>query len=386
LFGAVFGLSFLIGPFLGGYITDTIGWHWVFYVNLPIGIVALFAIITLLPNHKVIHTIFIDWLGIITFAIAIVAILIGLTEAGLTNSSGNLNSFTSSVVAGPIVTGFLFLIAFIFIELRAKDPLIPLGLFKNITFAFANVAVFFLAFGMFSAIIFLPRYFQAALGISATASGYQIWPMLIGLMGMSIVAGQLISRTGKYKLMLIISAIVFTIGMLLDTSLNIHTNRLLLWLWLGIIGLGLGPSMSAYTLIVQGVMPQNVLGVATSTITFMRQIGGTVGLAIAGTLFANNFINNFTGKLSSLHISPTVTKKIISQANNQLTGVTTTGGKATGFQVELINIAHSAIAYAIGQAFWLGVGAGIVAIIFAVFLPEKPLRGKIHPVEAIGGA
>jgi EmrB/QacA subfamily drug resistance transporter len=374
LFGAVFGLSFLIGPFLGGYITDTISWHWVFYVNLPIGIVALITIGILLQNHKTADKIKLDFLGLGLFICAIVPILIGLTEMGLTNPAGQLNNFFSPEVGGLVLVGVVLAVAFVLTEFRTADPLLPVRLFASRSFACSNIAVFFLAFGMFAAIIFLPRYFQAALGISATASGYQIWPMLIGLMGMSVITGQLISRTGKYKWLLVATSFILLLGMWLDTGLQLGTSRLELWLWLGIIGFGLGPSMSGYTLIVQGTTHREQLGVATSTVTFMRQIGGTVGLAIAGALFASHFATELPQKLHTLHVSPKLAQAVIKANASSLTGVTSSSNTLKHLPASILLAAHQALSSAIGAAFWLGVIAAAIGLILAFLLPELPLR------------
>ena len=376
LFGAVFGLSFLIGPFLGGFITDNISWHWVFYVNVPIGIVAFITISSLLSNHKVAKVVSIDWGGIAVFIVAIVPILIGLTELGLTNSKGQLNSLLAPVTGGLIAFGLVMTAIFIWIESRTDHPIVPVRMFKSLSFACSNAAVFVLAFGMFSAIIFLPRYFQAALGVSATASGYQIWPMLIGLMGMSLVTGLLISKTGRYKLLLIASPIVLLFGMWLATSLSLSTPRVELWWWLALIGIGLGPSMSGYTLIVQGTINRSDMGVGTSTLTFMRQVGGTVGLAITGTLFANNFILDLPKQLARLHLPASIAAHISAANNSSVTGV---GSNASALShipdaSAILLAAHRALSLAIGQSFWLGVFAAIIAIALAAVLPELPLR------------
>lgn len=387
LFGAVFGLSFLVGPFLGGYITDTIGWHWVFYVNVPIGIVAFATISWLLSNHSVAKHIVIDWWGIGVFVLAIVPILLGLTEMGLTNSQGQLNQITAPLTGGLILLGLVLAGLFIWIESRASDPIVPVRMFRSRSFACSNLAVFVLAFGMFSAIIFLPRYFQAALGISATASGYQVWPMLIGLMGMSILTGFLISHTGKYKLLLIISPIILLSGMWLATGLSLTTPRVELWGWLALIGLGLGPSMSGYTLIVQGTIKRSDMGVGTSTLTFMRQIGGTVGLAITGTLFANNFVATLPQQLRILHIPSAVAHQLATANNSGITGVGNSGAAA----LHIVNAnaillaAHRALSLAIGQSFWLGVAAAMVAIGLALLIPELPLRSHNDGPVVMGG-
>src|ERR1035437_7858723 len=265
-FGAVFGVAFLVGPFIGGWITDNINWHWVFYVNLPIGAIALAVIIINLPNHKREGaTPSIDYLGALVFTLAVVPILIGLTEKGIASSAGTAYSWLDWRVGGLILLGAILGLVFLFIESRAKEPILPLDLFRDRTYSASQAAIFFMSFAFFIAVIFMPRYYQAVRGISGTA------------------AGLVIARTGKYKLLLVGSMVTMTVGILLMTQLTDTTADYPLWILFFILGIGIGPSMSGYTLVVQNAVPVAKLGVAPSTLTFIRQVGGTIGLAIAGT-------------------------------------------------------------------------------------------------------
>ena len=206
LFGAVFGLSFIVGPFLGGVITDDISWHWIFYVNLPVGIVALYAISTRLPNLKTTAARLrdLDFSGIAIFTVGVVPILIGLTFKGLTDASGNLYGWTAWQVGGLILVGLAIMAAFVVNESRVRQPIIPLDLFSTRTLAATNVAVFMVSSCMFAAVIFIPLYYQVVKGVSATASGYSMWPLLLGLIATSVGAGFYLTRTGRYKMLLLI--------------------------------------------------------------------------------------------------------------------------------------------------------------------------------------
>ena len=279
LFGAVFGISFLIGPGLGGFLTDNVGWHWIFFVNLPIGIVSLAVIWRLLPTIKRTGASRdFDYLGGLIFTIAIGFLLVGLTN----KLSGD---WADPTVGGFIGIGLLGSAVFAAVESRAKEPIVPLDLWRNRTYASSIISTFLVSFGFFGAIIFLPRWFQVVRHESATSSGYLIFPMLIGLIGSSIVAGALVSRTGKYKAIILAALVSMTVGIALMTQLRADTPYPELFLWMFIAGLGIGPTLSVFTIVVQNAVPFSKLGVATSNLTFFRQIGGSVGLAIAGTQF-----------------------------------------------------------------------------------------------------
>jgi EmrB/QacA subfamily drug resistance transporter len=392
LFGAVFGISALIGPFLGGFLTDNWSWHWVFFVNVPVGLVSLYIIWRLLPPIK--HpdaAKSIDYLGSAVFAVAIVPILIGLTNKQTAD-------WTDPWVGGLIGIGLVFTAIFVWVESRAKEPIVPLGLFKNRTFTASTITVFLAAFGFFGAIIFVPRWFQAVYGSSATESGYQMFPLLVGLLGSSIISGFLISKTGKYKVLVVGAMAVMSIGLYLMTNLRAETDFWTIALWMFIAGVGLGPTMAAFTIVVQNAVPFNMLGVATSDLTFFRQVGGTVGLAIAGTLFGNALTTEIPGQLRAAGVPDQLVARLGSgQVNNgEITAVGDLGRtilQATPEQFRPIvepfipNIVggfHEAFSVAIGSTLWLGVGAAVIGgIVVLLFLPELPLRRHFGAGEAL---
>lgn len=390
LFGAVFGLSFIVGPFIGGWITDNISWHWVFYVNMPIGLAALAVIAVVLPNfHPNTGTTArdLDYLGIALFTAGVVPLLLGLTNKGLTNAQGVLNSWTDPSVGGLIILSIIILAIFLVVESRAKQPIIPLELFRNRTFSATNLAVFLVSFGMFAAVIFLPRYFQGVKGISATESGYLIWPLLVGLIGSSIGAGIVISRTGRYKAILLGAMAIFVVGSYLMTHITTNTSDLALWSWMLLMGLGIGPSMSGFTVVVQNSAPIKQLGVATSTLTFLRQIGGSVGLAISGTLFSQLFIQKLPSNLLAQGVPQSVVNRFThgGAGSNQgsLTGVNlaaqlrhTLPPQLQGLVNQIVTGIHDAFSLAIGDVFWLTVGAGLVGLLAVFAIREVPLRDR----------
>jgi EmrB/QacA subfamily drug resistance transporter len=389
-FGAVFGLAFLVGPFLGGWITDNISWHWVFYVNLPIGAIALAVIIFNLPNHKREGANpSIDYLGALVFTAAVVPILIGLTEKGLTNSAGTAYSWFAWQVGGLLLLGAVLVLLFLFIETRAKEPILPLDLFRNRTYAASQAAMFLMSFAFFIAVIFMPRYYQAVRGISATASGYMLWPLLVGLMGTSVGAGLVIARTGKYKMLMVASMVTMTVGIFLMTQLSATTGDYPLWIWLFILGVGIGPAMSGYTLVVQNAVPVARLGVATSTLTFVRQMGGTIGLAIAGTSLASSISTDLPKDLAKNHVPAALTGHLSASSNSSLTGVGNVGAKlasvlpasAHPYIGAIVTSLHQALAQAIAGSFWIGLVVAIVAIAATLFLREIPLRTTHHDRE-----
>ncbi len=398
LFGAVFGLSFIIGPFLGGFLTDNLSWHWIFYVNLPIGLAALAVIATQLPNSgntRGVRVRDLDYLGILVFSGAAILLLLGLTNKGLTDSSGQLYGWLSPSVLFFMIGAAVLALGFVAAEHFAKEPIIPLDLFRNRSYSTINVATFLVAFGFFSAIIFLPRYFQAVQGLSATASGYRTWPLMLGLILSSTLSGILVSRTGTYKMMLLGSMAVLTLGMFLMTRLEVGTGYWTLSLWMLIAGLGVGPSFSVTTVALQNAVPLRRIGVATSNLTFFRQIGGSVGLAIAGSIFASTFATQLPSQLAGAGVPAAVVSQFAQgsgSATNSLTGVGNVSSQlaqqlpaqARPLIPRITSGIQSDLAGSIAGLMWLGAASALGALIFTLWLPELPLRRSMAAEEEAG--
>jgi EmrB/QacA subfamily drug resistance transporter len=374
LFGAVFGVSFLLGPLIGGFLTDHVSWHWIFYVNLPLGLFTLFVIWTVLPNTRRAGTRArdFDYLGTALFTAGVVPLLLGLSNKGTTGAAGTLPDWGSFEVGGLMLIGALLLSVFVFVESRARQPIVPLTLFRDRTFSASIAATLMVAIGMFAAIIYLPRYYQVVQGVSATQSGYMTWPLLLGLIGGSVVTGRLISRTGKYRRLVIGSTALMLVGSALMTTLTATSSTWVLWGMMLLIGLGVGPGMSGYTTIVQNVVPAPLMGAATGALTFFRQVGGSIGLAIAGTVFNQQFASLLPGKLVAAGVPQGVADQI---ANSPTRGTLTGVGGAQGSPAVVSGV-HNAFAAATSEIFWVAVAAAAVAMVAVFFIREVPLRSR----------
>ncbi|MEA2576660.1 MAG: hypothetical protein QOD78_248 [Chloroflexota bacterium] len=393
LFGAVFGVAFVVGPLVGGFLTEQVHWNWIFYVNIPIGLVALFVISRLLPTMKTERaTKNFDILGGIIFTIAISFLLVGLTNK-------QFGDWTDPTVGGFILAGLIGTVLFILAESRAKEPIIPLDLFRNRTYTSSMISTFFASFAFFGAIIFLPRWFQFVHGFSPTNSGLAALPLMVGLIFSSIVSGLIVSRTGRYKWLLVGAIVVMAVSTALMTQLTATTDLAVVWFWMFLAGLGVGPTFSVFTIVVQNAVPFSQLGVATSNLTFFRQIGGSVALAIVGTIFGSTFLDQIGPQLGAAGVPAQVVSGFGQATSsgaldfNQLTGVGDLGaailaatpeafrGAIEPFIAQIVTGIHQAFSLAVAQTFWIGVAAAIVAAVAAVFMIEHPLRADA-PVTA----
>ncbi len=383
LFGAVFGLSSIIGPLLGGWLTENISWHWIFFVNLPVGLLTLVIIYRYLPtvrgrgSHRSL-----DYLGAVVFTVAVSLLMIGLTNKAASDWS---SVWVGGLIAASFVVGAIFL----FIESRAAEPIIPLGLFRDRGYSVTILATFLASIGFFGAIIFLPRWFQFVRGVSPTESGLQVLALLAGVILSSVISGMLVSRTGRYRNLAIGSLATMSIGILLLTGLRADTDLPVLWAWMFITGLGIGPTLSVFTIVVQSVVPFERLGVATSSLTFFRQIGGSVGLALVGTIFAQSFGSQLQLQLVAAGVPAPAAGRIAaaaaSGAGDQLTAAGTDLAATLSAVLPaplqplipaIVSGVHEAFSLAIADTFWFGLLATSVALVAVVLaLHERPLRG-----------
>ena len=399
LFGAVFGIAFVVGPLVGGFLTENVGWHWIFYVNIPIGIVALAVIQRLLPTVKTASaTRNFDLLGGAIFTVAMVFLLVGLTNK-------QFGEWTDPTVGGFILIGLIGTVLFILAEARAKEPIVPLDLWRNRTYSASMVSTFFAAFAFFGAIVFLPRWFQVVESFSPTNSGLAALPLMVGLIASSIGSGFLVSRTGRYKWLLVGAIALMGFATLLMTQLTKYTPVPIVWLWMFIAGLGVGPTFSVFTIVIQNAVPFRQLGVATSNLTFFRQIGGTIALAFVGTIFGTTFQEQLTPSLVAQGVPQPVVDGFTQASSggaldfNQLTGVGNLGAiilaqipdqfraAVEPFVPNIVEGIHAAFSLATAQTFWLGVVGSVAAAIAAVAIKEIPLRATNEmPVPAATSA
>jgi EmrB/QacA subfamily drug resistance transporter len=365
MFGAVFGLSSTIGPLIGGYFTDhgtvtlaghvIAGWRWVFYLNLPLSLLSLFMIIVKMPKMSHQAKGKIDFVGAALIIATVVPLLLALTFGG------HQYPWTSLTEVGLFGGSALGLALYIFNERFASDPILPLELFKNRTFTTANLAGFLVSMSFMSTVAFLPLFQQLGQGVAATTSGLAQLPLMVGLFGSSILSGQLVSKTGKYRAMMIGGLIVTFAGIWLLSRMHADTSRLdLAWRML-VLGIGLGPGQSMFGLVIQNAMPPEKLGVVTSSSQFFRQIGSTMGVAIFGTFLTAN-LNSGLGK-----IMPGV----------DVGKLRAMGGAAhAGAAPVLPTFIKVIISEAITGVFALGLYVVAVAFLVTLLIPNLPMRDR----------
>jgi EmrB/QacA subfamily drug resistance transporter len=382
LFGAMFGLSSLIGPAIGGLITDNFSWHWIFFVNVPIAAISLVILWRLLPPIRRPEAArHIDYLGAVVFTGAIAPFLIGLSNKQTVGAQ-----WTDPAVGGLIVLGLVIGVLFIWLESRVEEPLVRLELFRIPSFSISVAAMFLAAFGFFGAIIFLPQWFQVVAGASATESGYNLLPLLAALILSATASGQIVARTGRYKILIFVSMLFLATGLYLMTNLRADTDRPILWLWMVLTGLGIGPSFAVFTLVVQNAVKPAVIGVATSSLTFFQQIGGTIGLTIASTVAADTIARELPPRLLAAGVPQQFLSQFGPGSQLQLTGTGDLGKRildATPAAQQpfvqllipgIVQAVHESFSIAIASTFWVSIVAALAAAVFMLFLREVPMR------------
>ena len=361
LFGAVFGATSVLGPLLGGLFTEHLSWRWVFYVNLPVGAVALAVIATALriPRKSTKHVI--DYLG--TFLIAAVATCLVLVAS----LGGTTWGWGSPQIIGLAVLGVLLAFAFVRAERRAAEPVLPLKLFRIRTFTLSAVISFIVGFAMFGAMTYLPTFLQVVQGVSPTMSGVHMLPMVFGLLLSSTVSGQIVSRTGRWKVFPVAGTAVTTLGLLLLHRLDENSSTMLMSTYFLVFGLGLGLVMQVLVLIVQNAVSYEDLGVATSGATFFRSIGASFGVAIFGTIFANRLGDKLTEALRGVQLPPGVSVSGLEADSRSLAELPTA----------LRPAALHAYASSITDVFLYAAPVALLGFVLAWFLKEDRLRGSV---------
>jgi len=357
----VMTLAMIAGPLVGGYITENFSWRWIFYINMPIGGAALIylALTMHLPRHRVEHKI--DYAGAIALAIAATSIIL------MTTWGGTQYAWASVQVIGLAVLGLVSTAAFLAIEARAAEPILPLGVFRNRNFSVAIAMSFLLGLALFGALTFLPLYQQTVQHLSPTQSGLMLIPMMLGSTVTALISGQVTTKTGRYKVLPIVGAGMMTLGMYLLTGIGLHTSLVTTGIYFAVIGLGMGFLMQITTLVAQNSVAPQEMGVASSARTFFQQIGGSIGVAAFGAVFARRLIESLTAHAPGLHMS------------------------AKGAQLNPATVNHLpalvradffvAITHAVTGVFWLVVPAAAIVFLLAWLIKEVPLRGRAPVAE-----
>jgi EmrB/QacA subfamily drug resistance transporter len=387
VFGGVFGLASIIGPTAGGFITDNWGWRWVFYVNIPVGVLGIALLAMFLPFVRT-HASWrnIDFLGAGLLALALTPILIALSET----TTYGWGSWQTLV---PLIGGIIVLIGFIFVEAREEEPIVPIGLFRNRAYAVSIAVGFISSFGMFGTIIFIPLVYQGVLGISATNSGALITPLMFGLIGASIVTGQLMTRIKQYQYLGTLGAGITALGMYLLSEVTVHSTQLEVTASLVFVGIGLGITMPLYIQAVQSAVDRKFLGVVTSNIQFFRNVGGTIATAIFGSILASRLTPNIQAQVTALHLPASFTstfkiggsaQQIFNPANLAAARAAVPAAARPLFDQVIVAV-KAGLAVTLHEMFLIGVVALLISLVVSVFMPNVPLlAAKKQPGGNLG--
>ncbi|MFF8449659.1 MDR family MFS transporter [Streptomyces leeuwenhoekii] len=362
IFGAVFAVGTVAGPLVGGVLVDTswLGWRWCFFIGVPFALLAIVLLQRTLHLPTVRREVKIDYLGALLIVTGVCALLIWVTLAG------NQFDWVSWQTAVLTIGGVLLLVAAVFVEARTPEPVIPLGIFRNRTVSLTTVASLLVGVAMFGGTVFLSQYFQVSLGKSPTVAGLMSLPMILGLLVSSTIAGQIISKTGKWKKYLVAGAVVMTVGLGLLSTIDAETHFALLSLFMAVLGVGVGMLMQNLVLAAQNDVPTAELGAATSVLSFFRSMGGTIGTSVLGAILANRVADEMAKGLKESGIAGAA-------------GGGSGGGESgvpdmTTLPAPMRSIVEHAYGVATADLFLIATPFALLALIAVVFLKEKPLK------------
>jgi EmrB/QacA subfamily drug resistance transporter len=388
ILAVVFSFASVIGPTVGGFLTDNISWHWVFFINVPLGILVVAIFLKFFPDIRLAsQKRIIDYGGLCALILTVVPAMLALSWGGVEYTWG------SPQIIGLLVFAGVMFGLFILLEYHAREPILPLALFKDRIVAIANLVTFITGMGMFGAFVFIPLYLQGVLGASATASGNMQIPQSIAVMFTAFIAGRLMSRSGgRYRALGILSMVLIFTGIFLLSRLTTGSSYWMVILDTIIIGFGMGFSLPVFTSAIQNSVPYAMLGVATSTNTFMRSFGGAVGLAILGSIMNNRFLSSFMGQIpetvknsismEKLHTLAQNPQALVSpDAQMQLKEIFISAGSGTDVFDQVMNALRQALSSAISEAFLVASGVLIIGLVATFFLREGAAKKDDRPVE-----
>ena len=382
LMGGVFGFASVIGPAAGGFLTDGPGWRWCFYVNVPVGLAALAVLFFAFPQlvTRKQDRPSIDWLGAVILVLAVVPLLLALSWGGRDYA------WQSATIIGLLSTGLLMTALFVFVESRAREAILPPGLFANRVVWTSAVTSTLISISMFGTLLFIPLFIQGVIGSSASRSGGVLTPMMFALIGASMLSGRLITRLGRYKMIAVGGVIITTAGLLLLARMTVATSYTVVLINMVVVGFGLGVTMPVFTLAVQNAVTFAQAGVATSTIQFTRSMGGSIGAAMFGAVLSTRFGTALHNAIPP-SLAATIPPSVLATFENPqalmdpavAAQMRAAGPEAIQFMGPMLGAVRQALAWSIRDVFLFGAMLAGLSLVFTLFLVDLPLRTTNRP-------